>query len=402
MKRGIQGTFSRQTTSPEPFNAFVPAQLPPTPPLEFSAELLNRKEKADLALGRLDGIARLLPDLHLFLYFYVRKEAVLSSQIEGTQSSLSDLLLFENDEVPGVPVDDVQEVSNYVAALEYGKTQISNGFPISIRLIKEIHRVLLSKGRGASSEPGEFRRSQNWIGGTRPGNAVFVPPPALEVMPLLGDLEKFFHEGARDFSTIIRASLLHVQFETIHPFLDGNGRLGRLLITLLLVADGVLSVPLLYLSLFFKQHRARYYELLQQVRFEGVWEDWLDFFFEAVEVTAGQAVDTAQKILQLFGDDRAKVSGIGRQKGSAAQVHELLQRKAFVTIPSAARELHLSQPTITSALQALQKLGIVAESTGRTWKRIYVYAAYLRLLNEGMDSLPQSGSEPSPTNIVPS
>ncbi|MDT8068584.1 MAG: Fic family protein [Terriglobia bacterium] len=399
MNRGIQGRLAKQTTSPEPFSAFVPNPLPPLPPLEFTPELLKLKERADLALGRLDGIARLLPDLHLFLYFYVRKEAVLSSQIEGTQSSLSDLLLFENDQIPGVPIDDVQEVSNYVAALQHGADRIKDGFPISLRLIKEIHRVLLSKGRGSNKEPGEFRRTQNWIGGTRPGNARFVPPPFSEVLECMGQLEKFFHEGAEKYSTLVRAALIHLQFETIHPFLDGNGRVGRLLITLLLVSDKVLSVPLLYLSLYFKIHRNRYYELLQNVRFEGIWEDWLTFFFEAVEVTAQQAVDTAEKILQLFESDKAKINGLGRVKGSALQVHEVLQRRAFVTIPSASRELKLSQPAVTNALRALQALGIVAESTGRTWKRIYVYKAYLRLLNEGMDIV-EGQEQTAATNLA--
>jgi len=385
MKRGIQGSFASQTTSPEPFSAFVPKPLPPEPAILFAPELLKLKERADLALGRLDGIARLLPDLNLFLYFYVRKEAVLSSQIEGTQSSLSDLLLFENKQTPGVPLDDVQEVSNYVAALQHGTKRIKGGFPVSVRLLKEIHGVLLKKGRGSHKDPGEFRRSQNWIGGTRPGNALFVPPPPAEVAGCMSDLEKFIHHQAHKFSTLVRAALVHVQFETIHPFLDGNGRIGRLLITLLLVNDGVLSVPMLYLSLYFKLHRTRYYELLQQVRLEGVWEDWLIFFFEAVEVTAQQAVATAEKILKLFDSDKDKINRLGRMRGSALQVHELLQRRAFVTIPSAARETGLSQPTITSVLGALQKLGIASESTGRTWKRIYVYKPYLRLLNEGMD-----------------
>jgi Fic family protein len=287
-----------------------------------------------------------------------------------------------------------------VAALQHGTDRLKGGFPISIRLIKEIHRVLLSKGRGENKEPGEFRRTQNWIGGTRPGNAKFVPPPVSEVMPAMGSLEKFFHDGAAEVSTLVRAALIHVQFETIHPFLDGNGRLGRLLITLLLVADGVLGVPLLYLSLFFKLHRSRYYELLQQVRFEGVWEDWLEFFFEAVEATAQQAVDTAQKILQLFAEDKEKVNSLGRIKGSALQVHELLQRKAFVTIPSASRELKLTQPTVTNALYALQKLSIASESTGRTWKRIFVYKAYLRLLNEGMDTAGESETQATGTNLA--
>ncbi len=397
MNRGLQGSLVQQATPPEPFKAFIPKPLPPDPPLEFSPQLLKMKERADLAVGRLDGIARILPDIHLFLYFYVRKEAVLSSQIEGTQSSLSDLLLFENDQVPGVPLDDVQEVSNYVAALQHGIERIKSGFPLSLRLIKEVHRVLLSKGRGSDKDPGEFRRTQNWVGGTRPANARFVPPPVQELIPSMSALEKFFHEGD-GLPPLVRAALIHVQFETIHPFLDGNGRVGRLLVPILLAADGVLSVPLLYPSLFFKTHRERYYELLQQVRFEGVWEDWLLFFFEALEKTAQQAVMTAEKILHLFDSDKAKLGSLEGRKGSALQVHELLQRKAFVTIPAAARELKLSQPTVTKALREMQRLQIVSESTGRTWKKIYVYQQYLRLLNEGME--PNTTASAATTKIA--
>lgn len=392
MNRGIQGLLRKQTTSPEPFDAFVPKPLPPDPPVQFTADLIGLKERADIALGRLDGIARLLPDLDLFLYFYVRKEAVLSSQIEGTQSSLSDLLLYENDQIPGVPLDDVQEVSSYVAALQYGIKRLESGFPISIRLIKDIHRVLLKHGRGAEKDPGEFRRSQNWIGGTRPGNARFVPPPHEEVLELMGALEKFIHADKEKCSTLIRAALMHVQFETIHPFLDGNGRVGRLLITLLLVADRVLAAPLLYLSLYFKLHRQKYYDLLQRVRNDGVWEEWLQFFFNGVESTSVQAVETADRILELFESDRGKLEGLGRAKASTMQVHELLKRKAVVTIPSAAKNLKLTQPTVTKAIQQLQRLGIVNESTGRTWKKIYVYKSYVRLLNEGMDAHADGGT----------
>lgn len=385
MKRGVQGALVRQTTAPEPFAAFVPRPLPPEPPLQFDPDLVKQKERADIALGRLDGISRLLPDLDLFLYFYVRKEAVLSSQIEGTQSSLSDLLLYENAEVPGVPIADVEEVSRYVAALQHGLSRIKEGLPVSLRLIKEVHSVLLSSGRGSAKQPGEFRRSQNWIGGSRPGDAVFVPPPPSEVARCMGDLEKFFHEGTDRFSTLVRVALVHAQFETVHPFLDGNGRLGRLLVALLLVAEGVLSVPLLYLSLYFKTHRQEYYDLLQNVRLEGTWEEWLVFFFRAVEQTAQQAVNTADSIVRLFAADRTKLDSLGRGKGSALQVHRLLERKAMITIPSAATNLGLSQPTVAKAIAELQRLGVAAESTGRTWKKIYIYSEYLRLLNEGMD-----------------
>ena len=278
MERGLQGYYMPSTTTPEPVLAFVPRPLPPMPPLQLDGNMYDLIELANRALGRLDGLTTLLPEPSLFLYFYVRKEALLSSQIEGTQSSLSDLLLYEIEEVPGVPLDDVQEVSRYVAALNHGLARLKNGFPLSLRLIREIHKVLLSGGRGSEREPGEFRRSQNWIGGTRPGNALFVPPPPIEVMPCLGDLENFLHDRPERTPVLIKAALSHVQFERIHPFLDGNGRLGRLLITILLCAEGALSEPLLYLSLYFKTHRQVYYDLLQQVRFEGDWEEWLRFF----------------------------------------------------------------------------------------------------------------------------
>jgi len=240
MKREIQGHYVTVSTVGEKVNAFVPAPLPPRPPVDWMPELRNKFDQALLALGRLDSVSTLLPDTSLFLYMYVRKEAVLSSMIEGTQSSLSDLLLFELDQEPGVPLDDVREVSNYVAALNYGLNRLAEGFPLSLRLIKEIHGVLLTKGRGSNQTPGEFRRSQNWIGGTRPGNAAFVPPPAEQVMECLGKLELFLHDQPEQTPVLLKAALAHVQFETIHPFLDGNGRLGRLLITLLLCEQKVL------------------------------------------------------------------------------------------------------------------------------------------------------------------
>ncbi|PKM00905.1 MAG: cell filamentation protein Fic, partial [Gammaproteobacteria bacterium HGW-Gammaproteobacteria-7] len=278
-------------------------------------ELIALKERADQALGRLDGITLLLPDPEIFLYQYVRKEALLSSQIEGTQSSLSDLLLFELDEAPGVPLDDVEEVSNYVAALNHGLRRMrEDGFPLSLRLLREMHEKLLHGGRGAHKTPGEFRRSQNWIGGRSPATASFVPPPPEHLTQCLGEFETFLHEG--DVPTVIRTALAHVQFETIHPFLDGNGRLGRLLIALMLCSDGVLREPSLYLSLYFKTHRARYYALLDAVRTQGDWEGWLAFFLDGVAETAQQAVDTAQRLLQLLAVDRARIAGLGRRAGT--------------------------------------------------------------------------------------
>ncbi len=351
----------------------------------LDAPLLESLVRANVALGRLDAVTLLLPDTSLFLYFYVRKEAVLSSQIEGTQSSLSDLLLYESDEVPGVPLDEVQEVSSYVAAVNYGLQRIEGGFPMSLRLLREMHEVLLSRGRGSEKQPGEFRRSQNWVGGSRPGNALFVPPPPDEVMSCMGALEKFLHDDPERTSPLLKAALAHVQFETIHPFLDGNGRLGRLLIPLLLCTEGVLPKPLLYLSLYLKMHRSRYYELLQQVRLDGDWEAWIAFFLDGVRETADLAAGTARRILHLFEEDRQRIQTLGRAAASAFQVLNLMRARPLLTIAAAAGALSLSVPTITNALTNLQNAGIVQEFTGRQRGRVFAYQAYLALLNEGTE-----------------
>jgi len=350
------------------------------------ADLRHALDKALLALGRLDSVSALLPDTHLFLYTYVRKEAVLSSQIEGTQSSLSDLLLFELHELPGVPMDDVVEVSGYVAALEHGLKRIRGGFPISNRLLREIHGILVAKGRGADKQPGEFRRSQNWIGGTRPGNAHFVPPPPERLAECMGDLEKFLHDQPERTSAIVKAALAHVQFETIHPFLDGNGRVGRLLITLVLCGEGVLREPLLYLSLFLKQHRSEYYDLLDVVRREGDWERWLAFFAEAVETTAAAAVQTARTLVEVFHADRDRIGTMGRAAGSALRIHHELQRRPVCNIASLVRRTKLSAPTVGKALDGLVRMGIARESTGRQRNRVFVYGRYLDLLNRGTEA----------------
>ena len=242
------------TVAGERTEAFIPPPLPPEPPVRMNM-LYRLLERANRAIGRLDGVTSVLPGTPLFLYMYIRKEALLSSQIEGTQSSLSDLLLFENEGAPSAPLDDVREVSNYVAAMDHGLARIRGDFPISLRLMREIHEVLLTTGRGSTKQPGEFRSSQNWIGGTRPGNALFVPPPPDHVLDLMSDLEKFIHPDTPEIPFLVKAGLLHVQFETIHPFLDGNGPLGRLLMTFLLCAQGILKEPVLYLSLYFKTHR---------------------------------------------------------------------------------------------------------------------------------------------------
>lgn len=387
MSRGLTGHYVPISMVGEPCRAFVPAPLPPEPPLEMSDELHDLAHRAVLAVGRLDGITTVLPDPHQFLYAYVRKEAVLSSQIEGTQSSLSDLVLFEAQGAPGVPVDDVREVSRYVAALQRGLQLLQEGLPLSLRLLKEIHGVLLSDGRGSDKEPGEFRRSQNWIGGTRPGNAAYVPPPPDQVVECLGALEKFLHNDPVRTPVLIKAALAHVQFETIHPFLDGNGRLGRLLITFLLCSEGVMQQPMLYLSLYFKQHRQRYYELLQQVRLTGVWEEWLEFFLTGVAETADLAVSTAKRLLQLFRDDRERLSALGKSAGSALRIHEQLQKNPILSSVRAAECTGLSSMTAGATLKKLQAIGLVREITGGKYGRLYCYEAYLSILSEGTEPI---------------
>lgn len=371
----------------EKVRAYVPAPLPPFPPLDFG-QFLAVYDRARGAVGRLDGVTTILPSTPLFLYMYVRKEALLSSQIEGTQSSLSDLLLFENDEIPHVPIDDVTEVSNYVAAIDHGMRRMRGGFPLSLRLIREMHEILLKSGRGASKQPGEFRRSQNWIGGTRPGNARFVPPPPDQLMECLDSFEKFLHLDDPSIPPLIKAGLAHVQFETIHPFLDGNGRLGRLLIALILCNAGALHEPILYLSLFLKARRQDYYRLLQEVRFDGTWEAWMEFFLTGVAETAEQAADTAKKVMALFAEDRAAIRELGRGATSILRVHELLQKRPIATISAASRELKLSLPTVGKALERMTEATIVRETTGKQRGRVFVYSRYLALLDQGTEPLP--------------
>jgi Fic family protein len=387
MKRGPQGEVHRRRTGDEEVQPFVPRALPPDPGLIIDPEISDLLERANRGLGRIDGLITLLPDRSLFLYFYVRKEAVLSSQIEGTQSSISELLMYENEGGQDAPFDDVREVSRYVSALDHGLSRIRSGFPLSLRLIREIHEVLLSDGRGSDKTPGEFRRSQNWVGGTRPGNALYVPPPPEEVIPCMGALEKFLHDDPVRTPTLLKAALTHVQFETIHPFLDGNGRVGRLLITLILCAEEALSEPMLYLSLFLKANRQEYYELLQRVRTEGDWEAWLRFFLNGVIRTAEQATSTAQRILALFESDRERIAGLGRVAGSVLRVHDFLRRNPLMPAPRITQQLGLSAPTVAMALSRMGELGIVRETSGRKWGRLYAYGAYLDILSEGTEPL---------------
>ena len=397
MQRSATGQYTSSIAGGEAVRAFVPSPLPPQPPLDLSGDLQVKLERATVALGRLDSVGMLLPDPQRFLYAYVRREAVLSSQIEGTQSSLSDLLLFELDELPGVPMDDVAEVSNYVAALEHGMARMREDFPLSNRLLREMHARLMAGARGQGKAPGEFRRSQNWIGGSRPGNAHFVPPPPQEVEPCMAALETFFHGGSATANgsttlgdglpVLIRAALAHVQFETIHPFLDGNGRLGRLLIALLLHHGGLLAQPLLYLSLYFKQNRTAYYQRLDAVRANGDWEGWVDFFLEGVEVTAQGAVHTAQRLVALFQQDMDRTRAAGRRAANALRLLAAMRERPLSNLRQLCQHTHMSFPTASKAMQALVDLHIARELTGQRRNRLFVYDAYLAILNEGGEPL---------------
>lgn len=387
MLRDTTGRYDTSVAGGETVRAFVPDPLPPVPPLDLSGARQAALERATLALGRLDSIALLLPDPQLFLYAYVRREAVLSSQIEGTQSSLSDLLLFELEETPGVPFDDVVEVSNYVAALEHGMARLREGFPLCNRLLRDMHVHLMARGRGAEKAPGEFRRSQNWIGGTRPGNARFVLPPPPQVEPCMAALESFIHDETSGLPILLKAALAHVQFETIHPFLDGNGRLGRLLIALLLHEGGALTQPMLYLSLYFKQHRELYYERLDRVRSQGDWEAWVDFFLEGVETTAAAAVNTARRLVDLFQQDSQRVQASGRGAANRFRVLETLRQRPLTDLGQVSLQTGISFPTASKVMQTLVEMGIARELTGQRRNRVFVYDAYMNILNEGGEAL---------------
>ena len=385
MKRQPFGDYEISTTLGEQVRAFVPPRIQPLPDLQFSTGTKGALDRALLSLGRLDGAAATMPDVDLLLYTFVRKEAVLSSQIEGTQSTLDDLLAHEIDEVPGVPIEDVREVSRYVDALGYGMRRLAEGFPLVNRLLREMHGILLADGRGAEKQPGEFRRSQNWIGGTRPGNAAFVPPPPQRLDECLADLERFLHEPV---NPVIKAALAHVQFETIHPFLDGNGRVGRLLITLSLVNDRVLKRPLLYPSLYFKEHRQDYYAQLNAVRETGDYEHWIDFFAEAIRHSAEVAIETGRRISEVFLQDRELLRQRGRIAGTLLMVQEALQAKPVASIASLTAATGLTTPTVTTALRELVSLGIARETTGRARGRVFAYKRYLEAMSAEEEQAP--------------
>lgn len=387
MERGAIGHYDIRVVGGERISAFVPDPLPPDPPLELDGQFLQTLEAASLALGGLNATSALIPDKALFIYAYVRKEAVLSSQIEGSRSSLADLLLSEVAEAPGVPVDDITEVSNYVAAMEHGLERMRNGFPLSNRLLREMHGILLSSGRGSHLHPGEFRTSQNWIGGRRPGEADFVPPPHHLMTGCMGDLENFIHAEDDGMPILLRAGIAHLQFETIHPFLDGNGRIGRLLIALLLCQAGVLQDPVLYLSLYFKRHRSVYYQMLDRVRRTGDWERWLMFFLDGVRETANEAVATTLRLSHLFETDRDLIRQSGRRAISALQVHQALTAHPILSLSDAAQRAQLSFRAASGTMRTLIDLGIVREITGQRRNRLFVYDSYLSILSEGTEPL---------------
>ena len=379
MKRKKQGEFIKSAlVAGEQYETYIPDPLPPLPAINI-AEITESLEKASLAIGELNGLAETVTDPSIINYLYVRKEAVLSSQIEGTQSTLDDLLRYESNRTAGVPIDDAAEVSSYVAALNHGLNRIQNGFPLSVRLIREIHNILLSNSRGKDKTPGELRRSQNWIGGTRPGNARFVPAPPDSVSVLLSDLEKFMHSKGK-ISTLVKAALIHQQFETIHPFLDGNGRTGRLLITLFLWDQGFLCSPFLYLSLFFRRHRDLYYEKLSEPRKTGDWESWPNFFLEGVAITATDAKRTLTAIQKLFAADNEKVLTLGRAYPSAATVFAAFKQKPLLTIAELTKRTGFSKPTAISAVNRLMNLGIIKNVSEKKWGQIYSYSGYTSLL----------------------
>jgi Fic family protein len=386
MPRRTSGRYESVTAGGETIDAFVPFDLPPArPPLVIDAKLAHRLALAEQALIRLDLAGEMVPSLDWFIYAFVRKEAVISSQIEGTQASLVDLLAFEAD-TEARPNVDVEEVTNYLDALAYARAQIAakRGLPLSLRLLNEAHRRLMRGVRGGSKQPGDVRRSQNWIGGSRPGNAAYVPPPADKLARLLGAFEAYIHADD-GLPKLVRTGLLHAQFETIHPYLDGNGRIGRLMIALLLEHWGLLRAPLLYLSLFFKRHRDEYYGRLNRVRLDGDWEGWIDFFLDGVATIADEGVAAARELFNLVGADRARLLATASASVPALRLFERVPRHPIVTVVAAMKLTGTSKPTATRAIEVLIEAGILVETTGKKRGRSFAYRAYMERLRAGTE-----------------
>jgi Fic family protein len=375
------GTYETSSILGEPVSTFVPYALPPRKPRLSLEAFVEPNRTAELALARLSGVAGLVPSEDWLLYSAIRKEALLTSQIEGTQATLADLL----DDEAGFTVTnthDVEEVSNYLRAFKLVQENLRNlaGLPLSVRLMCDAHRLLLNGVRGTGKQPGELRRSQNWIGGSRPGNAIFVPPPAQKVPELLAELERFIHESPPDLPPLVKIALIHVQFETIHPFLDGNGRIGRLLIGALLEHWGLLPEPLMYLSGYLKQHQMEYYRRLANVRIEGDWEGWVSFFLEGVAQAAGEAELSVIEIATLVVRDRCRLLAATKATTASYRLFELLPMMPRFTIERVRQKLDTSFPTATAAVKQLEELGIIAERTGQKKNRSYGYQAYIALL----------------------
>ncbi len=375
------GTYVTSTTLGEPMRAFVPRALPPARPVLATESFAAAHRSAELALARLSGVSGLVPSVDWLLYSAVRKEALLTSQIEGTQATLTDLF----DDEAGLALsntDDVVEVTNYLRAFRLVRAELHKprGLPISVRLLRDAHRLLLEGARGTGKQPGELRRSQNWIGGSRPGKAAFVPPPPEKVPALLADLEQFIHDRSPKLPSLVRVALVHVQFETIHPFLDGNGRIGRLLIAALLEDWGLLPEPLLYLSSYLKQHQAEYYRRLSNVRLQGDWEGWIGFFLEGVESAAAEAERGIVAVASLVAADRRRLLAAPRAGAVSLRLFEQLPMMPRFTIEQMRQKLDTTFPTATAAVKLLEVLGIVIELTGQKMNRIFSYAAYVDLL----------------------
>jgi Fic family protein len=386
MPKRTTGRYESVTAGGEKVDAFIPFDLPPArPALVLDGKLEHRLREAEQALVRLDLAGEMVPSFDWFIYAFVRKEAVISSQIEGTQASLVDLLTFEAEEQPAANAD-IEEVTNYLDALAYARGQLTSkrGLPLSMRLLNQAHKRLMRGVRGSNKQPGDVRRSQNWIGGSRPGNAAYVPPAPDKLPQLLSEFERYIHADD-PLPTLVRMGLLHVQFETIHPYLDGNGRIGRLLIALLLEHWGLLKAPLLYLSLFFKRHREEYYRRLNLVRLEGDWEGWTDFFLDGVATIADEAVASARELFNLVSADRARLLGAESASVSALRLFEQLPRHPIVTVASAMKLIDASKPTATRAIEALAEVGVLVETTGKKRDRSFAYRAYMERLRAGTD-----------------